>query len=91
MPVGKHVAWKMTKAPTESIEMSWSAIEDNWEVFSGRIRKEWNALERSHLDEIAGQRDRLSEKLQQFYGISKDAADAQIDAFADRQSDWTAG
>ncbi len=70
--------------------MNWNAIEGKWEVFSDRVREEWHALERTHLDEIAGQRDRLSEKLQQFYGISKDSADAQIDAFVDRQEDRTA-
>ena len=36
------------------------------------------------IDGIAGEREQLSARMQQFYGISKDAADARIDAFANR-------
>ncbi len=64
--------------------MNWETIEDNWPHFKGRIKEEWGAFTDEHLDDIAGQRDQLSNKLQDFYGISKDAADAQIDAFAQR-------
>jgi uncharacterized protein YjbJ (UPF0337 family) len=47
-----------------------------------RCKEQWSALTEDHLDQIAGERDVLSAKLQDFYGISKDAADAQIDAFS---------
>jgi uncharacterized protein YjbJ (UPF0337 family) len=70
--------------------MSWDIIEGNWQNFKGKIKKEWGAFTDEHLDDIAGQRDQLSDKIQNFYGVSKDAADAQIDAFAQRNKDHKA-
>lgn len=67
--------------------MSWRIIEGNWEEFKGKVKLQWSALTDDHLDEIAGERDQLSVKLQDFYGISKDAADAQIDAFSAHSTD----
>ena len=64
--------------------MTWDTIEDNWQQFKGRMKEEWSAFTDDHLDSIAGQRDQLSSKIQEFYGVSKEAADAQIDAFAER-------
>ena len=70
--------------------MHWDTIEGNWEQIRGKVKKQWSALTDDNLDTIAGQRDQLSGKIQDFYGISKDAADAQIDAFADRNKDHKA-
>jgi uncharacterized protein YjbJ (UPF0337 family) len=67
--------------------MNWDTIEGNWQQLKGKMKQEWGAFTDEHLDGIAGQREQLSNKLQEFYGISKDAADAQIDAFADRNQD----
>jgi uncharacterized protein YjbJ (UPF0337 family) len=70
--------------------MSWDTIEDNWQQFKGKVKKQWGALSDDNLDKIAGQRAQLSGKIQDFYGVSKDAADAQIDAFAERNKDHKA-
>jgi uncharacterized protein YjbJ (UPF0337 family) len=64
--------------------MSWDTIASNWNHFRDHLKQEWSALSNQHLDRIAGDRERLSTNLQQFYGISQAAADAQIDAFAER-------
>ena len=71
--------------------MSWDTIEGNWQQLKGKVKEQWSALTDDNLDQIAGQRDQLSGKIQDFYGISKDAADAQIDAFAQRNKDLRAG
>ena len=71
--------------------MNWETIEGNWKQLTGKVKEEWSALTDDHIEKIAGERNQLSEKLQEFYGISKDAADAQIDAFADRIQDHPAG
>ena len=71
--------------------MSWNTIEGNWQQFKGKVKEQWSALTDDNLDQIAGQRDQLSGKIQDFYGVSKDAADAQIDAFAERNKDHRAG
>lgn len=71
--------------------MSWDTIEGNWQQLKGKVKEQWSALTDDNLDQIAGQRDQLSGKIQDFYGISKDAADAQIDAFAQRNKNHRAG
>ena len=71
--------------------MSWDTIEGNWQQLKGKVKEQWSALTDDNLDQIAGQRDQLSGKIQDFYGVSKDAADAQIDAFAERNKDHRAG
>jgi uncharacterized protein YjbJ (UPF0337 family) len=70
--------------------MSWDTIEYNWQQFKGKVKEQWGALSDDNLVKIAGQRDQLSGKIQDFYGVSKDAADAQIDAFAERNKDHKA-
>jgi len=71
--------------------MNWDTIEGNWPQFKGKVREQWAALNDDHLDRIGGKRDRLSGKIQDFYGISEEAADAQIDAFVERNKDHKAG
>lgn len=71
--------------------MSWDIIKGNWQHFKAQIKDEWGAFTDEHLDDIAGQRDQLSAKIQDFYGISKDAADAQIDAFVGRNKEHKLG
>ena len=70
--------------------MSWDTIESNWQQFKGKVKEQWSALTDDNLDTIAGEREQLSGKIQDFYGVSKDAADAQIDAFAQRNRDHKA-
>jgi uncharacterized protein YjbJ (UPF0337 family) len=71
--------------------MNWDTIESNWQQFKGRMKEEWSAFTDDHLDAIAGKRDLLSSKIQEFYGVSKEGADAQIDDFADRAGNAAKG
>ena len=52
-----------------------------------KVKGECNAPGGDRIDRIARERAQLSARIQQFYGISKDAADAHIDAFANRARD----
>jgi len=70
--------------------MNWDTIEGNWKQLKGKVQEQWGKLTDDHLDKIAGKRDQLSGKIQETYGIGKDAADAQIDAFAERNKDHKA-
>jgi uncharacterized protein YjbJ (UPF0337 family) len=71
--------------------MHWDNIESNWQQFKGKAKEQWSALTDVNLDTIAGERDQLSGKIQDFYGVSKDTADAQIAAFAERTRHHKAG
>jgi uncharacterized protein YjbJ (UPF0337 family) len=61
--------------------MNWDQIEGNWKQFKGKVKQQWGKLTDDELDVIAGKRDQFMGKLQEKYGISKEEAQKQIDAF----------
>ena len=54
-----------------------------------QAKKRCSAPGSDRIDRISREREQLSARMQQFYGINKDAADARIDAFANRTEDPT--
>ena len=58
--------------------MNWDRIEGNWRQFKGIAKERWGRLTDDHLDVIAGKREQLTGKIQQTYGIGKDAAEKQV-------------
>ncbi len=62
-------------------EMNWDRIEGNWKQLKGNVKEQWGRLTDDQLDVIAGKRDRLAGKIQEMYGISRNAAEKQL-------SDW---
>ncbi len=61
--------------------MNWDRIEGNWKQFKGTAKEQWGKLTDDQLDVIGGKRDRLVGKIQEAYGLSKEATENQI-------SDW---
>jgi uncharacterized protein YjbJ (UPF0337 family) len=68
-------------------KMNWDRIEGNWKQFKGKVKEQWGKLTDDHLDTIGGKRERLSGKIQETYGITKDEADKQIDAWHQNQKE----
>lgn len=66
--------------------MNWDRIKGNWKQFKGQIRQQWGRLTDDDLDVIAGQREVLSGRIQETYGISQDEAERQIRSFEASQS-----
>jgi uncharacterized protein YjbJ (UPF0337 family) len=64
-----------------------NSVEGNWEQFKGKVKEEWGKLTDDHLDAIAGKRDQLAAKMQEFYGITRDQAEVQIKRFEERNKD----
>lgn len=62
--------------------MNWDRVAGNWQQFTGSIKTQWGKLTDDDLAMINGQRDVLAGKIQERYGIAKDAAESQLD-------DWT--
>ncbi len=58
--------------------MNWDRIEGNWKQFKGDVKQQWGQLTDDELDVIAGKRDKLAGRIQESYGITKDAAEAQL-------------
>jgi uncharacterized protein YjbJ (UPF0337 family) len=67
--------------------MNWDRIEGKWKQSKGKFREKWGKLTDDDLDVIAGKRDQLVGRLQERYGIAKDEAEKQADAFATALSD----
>jgi uncharacterized protein YjbJ (UPF0337 family) len=62
--------------------MNWDQVEGTWKQSKGKIRQKWGKLTDDDLELIAGKRDQLIGRLQVRYGIAKEEAERQADAFA---------
>ena len=56
-------------------------IKGKWKQLSGSIQKKWGKLTDDDSTVAEGTRDYLSGKIQERYGIAKDAAEDQIKEF----------
>jgi uncharacterized protein YjbJ (UPF0337 family) len=59
-------------------------LAGNWKQFRGNIIERWGKLTEDDLDVAAGRRDQMVGKLQERYGLAKDEAERQVQAFEDR-------
>ena len=64
--------------------MNWDRIEGNWKQLKGKAKEQWGKLTDDQLDVIGGKRDQLVGKVQESYGIGRDEAEKQVNAFASR-------
>jgi len=64
--------------------MNRDILEGNWKQLKGKVKETWGDLTDDDLDVIAGKRDQLAGRLQERYGMAKDAAEAQIEEFTKR-------
>lgn len=67
--------------------MNRDTVQGDWKKFKGKVKEQWGRLTDDELDVIAGKREQLSGHLQRSYGITKDEASKQIDAF-ESANDW---
>ena len=61
--------------------MNWDRIEGNWKQFRGRAQQQWGKLTNDDLDVVEGRRQELVGKIQERYGLAKDAAEQQVDTW----------
>lgn len=61
--------------------MNWDQIEGQWQDITGQVKSQWAKLTDDDLKNIAGKKDQLIGKLQRHYGLVKDDAEKQIDAW----------
>jgi uncharacterized protein YjbJ (UPF0337 family) len=60
--------------------MNDDVLKGKWLQLKGQIKEKWGEISDDELDRIAGQRDQLVGKIQERYGIAKDAANRELDA-----------
>ena len=58
--------------------MNWERIESNWWHYKGNAGRHWVKLSVQELDLIAGNRERLAEKIREVYGVSREIAEKQL-------------
>jgi uncharacterized protein YjbJ (UPF0337 family) len=61
--------------------MNWDTIQGNWKQLTGRAKQQWGKLTDDDLTLVAGHRDQLAGKIQERYGIAKDEAEDQLQAW----------
>jgi uncharacterized protein YjbJ (UPF0337 family) len=61
--------------------MDWNRIEGNWKQFKGRAKEKWGRLTDDDLDVINGRQEQLEGKVQERYGLAKDQAKKDVEAW----------
>jgi uncharacterized protein YjbJ (UPF0337 family) len=61
--------------------MNWDQVEGKWKQYRGKMKEKWGKLTDSDFDLIDGRRQILVGKIQEHYGIAKEAAEKQADEF----------
>jgi uncharacterized protein YjbJ (UPF0337 family) len=58
--------------------MNWDTVKGNWMQAKGKVKEQWGKLTDDDLTRIEGSRDRLLGKIQERYGMAKDAAEREL-------------
>ena len=61
--------------------MNWDQIQGKWTQMKGSVRQQWGKLTDDDLEVIAGSKDKFVGRLQERYGIKKEEAQQQLDAW----------
>lgn len=61
--------------------MNWDQLEGKWKQMKGSVRERWGRLTDDDIEQIAGNRDKLLGRLQERYGLVKEAAEREVDQF----------
>lgn len=61
--------------------MNKETMEGKWKQWKGAAKEKWGKLTDDDLDVIAGRRDQLIGKIEERYGVAKDDARKQTDAW----------
>jgi uncharacterized protein YjbJ (UPF0337 family) len=61
--------------------MNWDQLQGKWKQTQGKVREKWGKLTDDDLDVIAGKRDQLVGRIQERYGVAREEAEKQADAF----------
>jgi uncharacterized protein YjbJ (UPF0337 family) len=63
----------------------WEKMKGSWSQTKGAVKEQWGQLTDDDLLAIEGRRDQLVGKIQTRYGISREAAEAQVGTWEQRR------
>ena len=61
--------------------MNWDQVEGKWHQLKGSLKSQWGKLTDDDLQNVGGKRERLIGGIQERYGVLKDEAEKQVDAW----------
>lgn len=61
--------------------MNWDIVEGKWKQFAGNLKDTWGKFTDSDITQLSGKRDHLVGLVQERYGVLKDDAERQVDAW----------
>lgn len=61
--------------------MNWSQVEGQWKQVKAQVKSKWAKLNDDDLKNLRAKKEDLVGKLQERYGLLKDEAEKQVDAF----------
>ena len=64
--------------------MNTDILKGKWKQLSGSAKKQWGKLTDDELQQIDGDKDRLVGKVQEKYGVNRDAAEKEVDDWFDK-------
>lgn len=64
--------------------MNWDVVKGKWKQVTGSAKSNWGKLTDDDLAQVDGEREKLIGKVQEKYGIARDKAEEEVDAWADK-------
>ena len=61
--------------------MNQDTLKGQWTQLKGVVREKWGKLTNDDLDQIQGRSEQLVGKIQERYGIARDEAQREVDAW----------
>jgi uncharacterized protein YjbJ (UPF0337 family) len=59
--------------------MNWDQIEGQWKQLGSQVKAKWAKLTDDDVKALSARKDDLIGKIQERYGVMRDAAEAQVD------------
>jgi uncharacterized protein YjbJ (UPF0337 family) len=66
--------------------MNWNQIEGQWSQMKSNAKSAWGKLSNDDLMYIDGKRDKLIGKIQERYGVMKEQAQRDVDAWVEKMA-----
>lgn len=61
--------------------MNWDEAKGKWKQVTGSAKSKWGELTDDDMQQIDGEREKMVGKIQERYGIGKQEAEKQVDAW----------
>jgi uncharacterized protein YjbJ (UPF0337 family) len=62
--------------------MNWDQVEGKWKQLTGSVQERWGKFTGDDIQSLTGKKDHLVAKIQERYGIAKEEAEKQADAWS---------